>query len=46
MEAEFLRARGVLFDEEAMRDAYLALADRFLAFAASLDTELIAALME
>lgn len=46
MEAEFLRARGVLFDEDAMRDAYLALADRFLAFAGSLDTELIAALME
>jgi hypothetical protein len=46
MEAEFLRARAVLFDEEAMRDAYLALADRWLVFAAGLETELISALME
>jgi hypothetical protein len=45
MEAEFLRARSVLFDEEAMRDAYLALADRFLAFGASLEAELITALI-
>lgn len=46
MEAEFLHARAVLFDEEAMRDAYLVLADRFLAFAASLEAELITALIE
>ena len=46
MEAEFLRARSVLFDEEAMRDAYLALADRFLVFAANLEAELITALIE
>jgi hypothetical protein len=45
MEAEFLRTRAAVMDEAAMRDAYLALAERWFIFAASLEAELIAALM-
>jgi|HubBroStandDraft_5_1064220.scaffolds.fasta_scaffold768047_2 hypothetical protein len=46
MEADFLRARAELADEEAVRTAYLALAQRWLIFAAGLEAELIAALIE
>ncbi|HEX4860150.1 MAG TPA: hypothetical protein VFV07_02870 [Rhizomicrobium sp.] len=46
MEADFLRARAEAADEDAVRTAYLALAERWLAFAAGLEAELVAALME
>ena len=46
MEADFLHARAEMADEEAVRTAYLALAERWLAFAAGLEAEVIAALME
>ena len=46
MEADFLRARAEIADEDAVRTAYLALAERWLAFAAGLEAELVAALME
>jgi hypothetical protein len=46
MEAVFLRARAEAADEEAVRTAYLALAERWLVFAASLEAEIIAALIE
>ena len=45
MEAVFLRARAEVVDEEAVRTAYLALAERWLAFAAGLEAEIIAALV-
>jgi hypothetical protein len=41
MEASFLRTRAGTADEDAVRTAYLALAERFLALAAQLDAELI-----
>ena len=46
MEADFLRARAEAADEEAVRTAYLALAERWLAFAAGLEAALIAALVK
>ena len=45
-EADFLRARADAAREETMRNAYLVLAERWLVFAASLEAELIAALVE
>jgi hypothetical protein len=46
MEAEFLCVRADAVEEDAVRNAYLALAERWLALASGLDAALIATLVE